>query len=348
MRDFERKQTVERTRDRIVVFEFALKLQDLANYFGCGNTIGALATFLDIPEKTLNDAKNAGGPTVNLHKQLTEKIAAKGKVFDPGWKEWRDPDADDDVPREKRGDTREKFLKAFREHPALGARDEARHGTVGAEHPLPEPAAAQPVPLVEDEAYIDAGRLAHDFAMLTVFAPTNAPPVGPGEVWVSFNLNCPATEAFGFKTWVTGGWLEFRLGTAITTLAPARTGHGAGVIINTVHFRVHDTDRQNPSWHAALAAPDAPMGLVGDAVPDFIRVLNLAPGAIVSARLRVCVGQLGSFSRPEDTTASVAKRKLRQRLEVLKMIEDDDGMAIVATSAIQLKAKPTAPDETRS
>jgi hypothetical protein len=194
--------------------------------------------------------------------------------------------------------------------------------------------------LVEDDQYLDTKRIKTDFAMLTLFAPANAPETGPGEIHVSFTLNCPKLVDSGFQTGVVTCWLDFDLSTGRTTAAKNRKGFpGTTAEYNNARLTPHDLDFHKPSW-LVDAVQGYPIGFVVDVPADFLKVSNLPPDTIIKATLRVYVGQLGiSFVLPDGTAETAAKQKLKQRLKLLQILGDTDGKAVIATSAIKIKAK---------
>jgi hypothetical protein len=194
--------------------------------------------------------------------------------------------------------------------------------------------------LVEDIQFVDPEKKSSDVAMLTLFAPSQAPAAGPGGAHISFALNCPQFADAGFECGVRAGWLEFDLGTGKTTHARDRKGFGGGVTFDNARLTVHDPDFHKPSWRVE-AIDGKWIGMVAEVPANFMLADSLVHGHRIGARFRVCVSEVGvSFLIPEGDASKPAKAKLKKRLTTLKIIGDNDGKATVAAISIRLEAKP--------
>lgn len=197
----------------------------------------------------------------------------------------------------------------------------------------------QATDLIEDVEFVDDDRIATDLAMLTLFAPTNAPPVPPGQIYVSFALNCPEMRDTGYTCGVRSGWLQFNLDKGQTSHAKDRTGFGTAVQFDNAKFSVQDPDHHRPSW-LANAADGQIIGMVADVPADFLLAHGLRPGQKIRTEFQICVSEVGiSFVLPEGKKESAAKTKLKQRLKQRQIIDDDDGKATIAAVSIRLIAK---------
>ena len=80
--------------------------------------------------------------------------------------------------------------------------------------------------------------------------------------------------------------------------------------------------------------------LVGDAPQDFIRILNLTPGASVSADFIACVRDISTtFVLPDGQNQSAAKQKIKKRLRELKLSGGEEGIAKLAAAEIKFAAR---------
>jgi hypothetical protein len=188
---------------------------------------------------------------------------------------------------------------------------------------------------------VDSEKKNSDVAMLTLFAPSQAPAAGPGRAHICFALNCPQFADAGFECGVRAGWLEFDLGAGKTTHARDRAGFGEGVAFNNARLSVYDPDFHKPSWRVE-AINGKWIGMVADVPANFMLADNLVHGHRIRARFRVCVSEVGvSFLLPDGDASNPAKAKLKKRLTTLKILGDNDGKATVAAISIRLAAKPT-------
>ena len=140
---------------------------------------------------------------------------------------------------------------------------------------------------------------------------------GRGDAELRFAL--PQVVADGVTTGVKEGILTFRCGYAHTTDAKDRTGYPGGVDFNGAKFTPLSMNKKEPSW-LVTATEAAAIGLVGDAPQDFIRIMNLTPGASVSADFTACVRDIATaFVLPDGENQSAAKQKIKKRLEQLNL-----------------------------
>ncbi len=160
----------------------------------------------------------------------------------------------------------------------------------------------------------------------------------PGEAILGFDLNCPKVFADGVYTGVKQGILTFRLGYAHTTDAKDRTGYPGGIDFNDAKFMPLSVDRNEPSW-LVTATGAAAIGLIGDAPQTFIRVMNLMPGASVSADFIACVRDIATaFVLPDWENQSAAKQKIKKRLRELNL-PGEEGIAKLAVAEIKFAAR---------
>ena len=84
----------------------------------------------------------------------------------------------------------------------------------------------------------------------------------------------------------------------------------------------------------------AAIGLIGDAPQDFIRIMNLTPGASVSADFIACVRDIATaFVLPDGQNQSAAKQKIKKRLRELKLSGGEEGIAKLAVAEIKFAAR---------
>lgn len=197
------------------------------------------------------------------------------------------------------------------------------------------------VELVEDDRFVDPDKIGNDLAMVTVFAPSNAPSAGPGAAYISFTLNCPkpaGPDEFCVKV----GWLEFDLGTGNAPHVSYRAGFEKdGVTFNNARLSTHDPDTHRPSWHVEAVNGDW-IGMVADVPAVFLLARGLTPPHIIRGSFRAYVSGV-SFANPGSKTEGVNKARLKKRLKQMKIIPDDDGKVVLASLAMRLKAKPQSP-----
>lgn len=194
--------------------------------------------------------------------------------------------------------------------------------------------------LTEDLEFVDEKRFKSLYTMLTLVVPSNAPESGPGEAWVSFEMNCPRTYDPGFETGVGRGFLAFELGEARTTDSRERTGFGDdGVQIDNARIRVDDPDYHKPRF-IIEAIRGGIIGFMSNVPISFLKVTGFAPGKYIEGAFMAHVGQIGvSFRLPEGREEEPAKERLKQRLKQLELIEDRDGLAVLARVRIRVKER---------
>ena len=82
------------------------------------------------------------------------------------------------------------------------------------------------------------------------------------------------------------------------------------------------------------------IGLVGDAPQNFIRIMNLTPGASVSADFIACVRDIATaFVLPDGQNQSAAKQKIKKRLRQLNLQGGEEGIAKLAVAEIKFAAR---------
>jgi hypothetical protein len=240
----------------------------------CGHN-GSESSFcekLGIARTTLLESVKADGLTPEQQGLLVEKCK-----FSLNWPEWNDPKALRSTKREDRRDTWEAFKTRYLEHHSK-------------QEPQSSSPPATPVRLKED-LFAETLRGETEFASLSLRTGQSDPK--PGEAMLGFDLNCPDVFADGITTGVKQGVLAFHLGYAHTTDVKDRKGYPDGIKFNEAKFTPQSVDRKNPSW-LVTATGAAAIGLVGDAPPDFIGIMNLMAGASVSADFIACVRDIAT------------------------------------------------------
>lgn len=306
------------------IFEIAEKFQFLKenaisrDHCGHNASDNSFCEKLGIARMTLLGSVNAGGLTSAQQQALADKCG-----FPLSWPEWNDPRADRNARREARRDTCEEFRKKYLEH----------HSKEEPKSSLPP---AMPVLLKED---LWAETLSGETELASLSLRTGQSEPVPGEAMLGFDLNCPKVCADGVTTGVRQGILTFRCGYAHTTDAKDRTGYPGGIDLNDAKFTPLSVDRNEPSW--LVTATEAPaIGLIGDAPQDFIRIMNLTPGASVRADFIACVRDIATaFLLPDGQSQSAAKQKIKKRLRELKLSGGEEGVATLAVAEIKFAAR---------
>ena len=106
-------------------------------------------------------------------------------------------------------------------------------------------------------------------------------------------------------------------------------------------FTPQSVDRNKPSW-LVTATGSAAIGMVGDAPQDFIRILNLTPGANVSGDFTAWVRDISTtatLSLPDGQNQSAAKQKIKKRLKQLNLEGGEEGIAKLAVAGIKFAAR---------
>jgi hypothetical protein len=191
--------------------------------------------------------------------------------------------------------------------------------------------------LLKEDLNADAESMQTELASLSLWTGQSEPT--PGEAKLGFNLNCPDMATDGLTTGVKRGVLTFRCGDGHTTEAKDRTGYPGGVAYNGAKFTPLSVSKNEPSW-LVTATAGAAIGIVGDAPPDFIRILNLMPGASVGADFTAPVREIETtFVLPQGQDQSAAKRKIKKRLRELKLPGGEEGIAKLASAEIRFAAR---------
>lgn len=306
------------------IFELAEKFRFLQeNHFSrsqCGHAASenSFCDKLGIPRNTIWASLEKGGLTSEHQRVLADKCE-----FSLDWPEWNDPKADRNAKGDARRDTCEGFKARYLEHHSK-------------EEPESDPPSAIPVPLKED---LWAETLSGETALASLSLRTGQSAPVPGEAMLSFDLNCPKCAADGVMTGVKQGILTFRCGYGFTTDARDRTGYPGGVEFNGAKLTPLSVDKKEPSWLVTTTAAAA-IGLIGDAPQDFIRIVNLTPGASVSADFTACVRDIATtFVLPDGQNQSAAKQKIKKRLRELKLSGGEEGIAKLAVAEIRFAAR---------
>jgi hypothetical protein len=305
------------------IFELAEKFQFLKeNAIAralCGHaaTENSFCEKLGIPRNTIRASLEKGGLTAEHQRILGERCK-----FSFEWPEWNDLKADRNAKGDARRDTCEAFKAGYLEHHSK-------------EEPKSSPPPETPVRLKED-LWAETLSGETEFASLSLRTGQSEPV--PGEAMLGFDLNCPMVFAEGVTTGVKQGILTFRLGYAHTTDAKDRTGYPGGIDFNDAKFTPLSVDRNEPSW-LVTATGAAAIGLIGDAPQTFIRIMNLTPGASVSAEFMACVRDIATaFVLPDWQNQSAAKQKIKKRLRELNL-PGEEGIAKLAVAEIKFAAR---------
>lgn len=174
-------------------------------------------------------------------------------------------------------------------------------------------------------------------AYLTLRTGQNVPlPLGNGKL--GFDLNCTQDVSDGLVTSVKRCFVQFDLGSARTGPMATRVGHPVAAVFDTASFKAENPDPRRPSWLVEAVGTDG-IGNVASMPLDFLPLFNVKPGAPIKATVRAVVKDiLTTFVIPEGVRDSVARRKIKKRLEELKLEGGDDGEADIARAEIQLIA----------
>ena len=152
-------------------------------------------------------------------------------------------------------------------------------------------------------------------------------------------MNCPKVFADGVTTGVRQGILTFRCGYAHTADVKDRTGCPGGLELNGAKFTPLGMSKREPSWSVA-ATGAAAIGLIEDAPQDFIRIMNVMPGASVIADFIACVRDIATtFVLPDGQNQSAAKQKIKKRLRELKLSGGEEGITKLAAAEIKFAAR---------
>ena len=237
---------------------------------------------------------NAGGLTLDQQQTLAEKCE-----ISLSWLEWNDPKADRNTRREARRDTYEAFKEKYLEH-----------------HSKEEPKSTPP-PECRCCLRKICGRRhsARKPNLLRSRCALANPSLSRAKrCWDRLEL--PQGFHRRSNTGVRQGILTFRLGYAHTTDAKDRTGCPGGIDFNGAKFTPLSVDKKEPSW-LVTARAQARSALSGMA-QDFIRIMNLTPGASVSADFTAWVRDIATaFALPDGGNQSAAKQKIKKRLRQL-------------------------------
>lgn len=199
------------------------------------------------------------------------------------------------------------------------------------------PAAAL-VPLKWD-SHAEERDMATSFAKQTLRSGNFATPPGPGEAFLSLDLNCPQVQFEKFCTSLKRCLLKFDCAGGHTAPVAQRTGGKQGVVFDNARFIVCDTSRSKPSWTVEQVQPGG-IGLVQSIADTFIAIGNLQPGARVKATISADVKEVPvAFTVPEGQGLSLLKQKVWQRLEQADKLGLDDHHPILATSEYPLAAR---------
>ena len=260
------------------IFELAEKFQFLQEnaisrgHCGHSATQNSFCDSLGIARNTIRDSLENRGLSAKNQRLLADKCK-----FSLNWREWNDPKADRNTKGDARRDTCEAFKAKYLEH----------HSN---EEPKSSPPPAISVLLKED---LWAHTVSEQTELASLSLRTGQSEPVPGEAMLGFDLNCPDVVADGFKTGVRRGVLTFRCGDGHTTDAKDRTGYPGGAEFNSVKFTPLSVNKNEPSWLVTSVDATA-IGLVGDVPHNFIRIMNLTPGASVSADFVACVRDIAT------------------------------------------------------
>jgi len=189
-----------------------------------------------------------------------------------------------------------------------------------------------PVVLVEDisapsnKYQTELASVQHRFAQME--------PV-PGEVTLTFDLNCPPVLAEDERTGVKRGILIFRCGDARTTKAEERTGYPNGFEIDGVRISVWSVDQNVPSWIIESIEGNN-IGLIAKAPDKFIRIMNMDTEYVISVEFCAYAKDIVStFDLSQSEDISAAKRKIKKRLGQLMLSEGEQGTALLAKAEMR-------------
>jgi len=189
-----------------------------------------------------------------------------------------------------------------------------------------------PVVLVEDTSapsnkyQTELASVQHRFAQME--------PV-PGEVTLTFDLNCPPVLVEDECTGVKRGFLIFRCGDARTTKAEERTGYPNGLEIDGVRICVWSVDQNVPSW-VIESIEGNNIGLIAKAPDKFIRIMNMDIGYVISVEFCAYVKDIVStFDLSQSEDISAAKRKIKKRLGQLTLTEGEQSTSLLARAEMR-------------
>lgn len=157
----------------------------------------------------------------------------------------------------------------------------------------------------------------------------------PGEVTLTFDLNCPPVLAEDERTGVKRGILVFRCGDARTTKAEERTGYPNGLEIDGVRISVWSVDQNVPSWMIESTEGNT-IGLIARAPEKFIRIMTMKSGYVIAVEFCAYAKDIVStfdLSRTEDISA--AKRKIKKRLAELTLPEGEQNSSLLAKAEMR-------------
>ena len=185
-RNYENKGPAVRGKLGLFVYGLDQKFRDMGEYLGVGPTRTALATALDFGENTLGDAVKAERCTAELMQRIQNAIKQRyGKVFDPSWPEWRDPDVDPTTPPEKRRDTPQSFLVKLR----MANAAKQQHGQAAA------PTPRFPVAIAAGQRQEPVHSIAVDLASVAI----EGSQYGFGTVAIEITVSCGIWQGATFQ-----------------------------------------------------------------------------------------------------------------------------------------------------
>ena len=157
----------------------------------------------------------------------------------------------------------------------------------------------------------------------------------PGEVTLTFDLNCPQLFAEDERTGVKRGILVFQCGDARTTKAEERTGYPNGLEIDSVRISIRSVDQNVPSWMIESIEGNN-IGLIAKVPEEFIQIVNMKPGYVISVEFCAYVKDTAStFDLSESGDTSAAKRKIKKRLSQMSLKEGEQGSSLLAKAEMR-------------